>query len=71
MDIPDNVAQEIITETAGNIQANNRQGRDTFTVASGVLQAAMARNFDELGVTESRANSGLIATPIASPTTQT
>ena len=31
---------------------------------------AMARNFDEMGTIESRANSGVMATPIASPTTQ-
>jgi len=30
----------------------------------------MARNFDELGTIESRANSGVIATPVAGPTTQ-
>lgn len=56
-------------ESHGNILANNRNGRDAGTLANNVLQAAMARNFDELGVKESRANSGLIATPIASPTT--
>jgi len=70
IDLPENVAVQLLTETTGNIQANNRNGRDISTTAMGVLQAAAARNFDELGVTESRATSGIIATPIAGPTTQ-
>lgn len=70
IDLPPSVAQHLMTESVGNIQANNRDGRNISTTAMGVLQAAAARNFDELGVSESRASSGLIATPIASPTTQ-
>jgi len=66
-DLAPGVAQQLITETVGNIQANNRDGRGVGTTALGVLQAAAARNFDELGVSESRANSGLIATPVAPP----
>lgn len=69
-DIPDSVATQLMTETVGNIQANNRDGRNLGTVAMGVLQGAMSRNFDELGTVESRANSGVIATPVASPATQ-
>lgn len=69
MDIPAGYGTLLMSESAGNIQANNRDGRNVGTTAMGVLQGAMARNFDELGVSESRANSGLIATPIASPTT--
>ena len=69
MDLPTNVSCLIITESTGNIQANNRDGRNVGTMAMGVLQAAMARNFDELGTIESRANSGVMATPIAPPTT--
>lgn len=69
-DLPEAVAGQLMTESVGNIQANNRDGRNISTLAAGVLQGAMARNFDELGTLESRANSGVIATPIASPTTQ-
>ena len=69
-DLPESVAAQLMTETVGNIQANNRDGRNVSTLAAGVLQGAMARNFDELGTIESRANSGVMATPIASPTTQ-
>ena len=70
VDLPEGVANHLLTETVGNIQADNRNGRGITTTAQGVLQGAMARNFDELGTVESRANSGVIATPVASPTTQ-
>lgn len=69
-DLPQEVAGLMITESVGNIQANNRDGRNLGTVSMGVLQAAAARNFDELGTVEGRANSGVNATPIASPAVQ-
>ena len=71
IDLPANVAAQLQLESVGNVQANNRDGRNVSTTALGVLQAAAARNFDELGAVESRATSGVMATPIASPTTQT
>lgn len=67
VDLPEGVANHLLTETVGNIQADNRNGRGITTTAQGVLQGAMARNFDELGTIESRANSGVIATPVAGP----
>ena len=70
VDLPEAVASQLLTESVGNIQANNRDGRNAGTVATNVLSGAMARNFDELGTIESRANSGVIATPVATPTTQ-
>ena len=69
-DLPEAVANQLMTETVGNIQSANASARNVATLANGVLQAAMARNFDELGTIESRANSGVIATPVASPATQ-
>lgn len=68
VDLPDSVASQLMTETVGNIQANNRDGRNVSTIAMGVLQAAAARNFDELGTVEGRSVSGVLATPIAGPT---
>ncbi len=70
IDLPPTVAQSMLTETSGNIQANNREGRNTFTLASGALQAGVAKTLNELGPVESRAVSGVMATPVASPTTQ-
>ena len=69
-DLPPAVAQQMMTESVGNISSNNRDGRNVATLAVGVLQAAMSRNFDEIGTIETRANSGVIATPVASPSTQ-
>ena len=70
VDLSPNVANQLMTETVGNIQANNREGRDSAAVAQAHLRFAAVRNFDELGPTESRAVSGVLATPVASPTTQ-
>lgn len=70
LDLPEGVGTLLMVESTGNIQSDNREGRALTTLSSGVLKGAMARNFDELGTIESRANSGIIATPVASPTTQ-
>ena len=71
IDLTENYGGLLLAESAGNVQANNRDGRNVGTMAMGVLQSAAARNFDELGVTESRATSGVIATPVATPAVQT
>lgn len=70
VDLPPNFAAHMQAETLGNIQATNAASRDSAQTANAVLRFAAARNFDELGVTESRAASGVFATPIASPATQ-
>lgn len=56
-------------ESVGNIQRTNAGGRDSAQLANSVLGFAAARNFDELGSVEGRANSGVNATPIAGPAT--
>ena len=70
IDLPPNVASQQLTRLLGNQDANNAEARDLTTTALGVLKGAMARRHDELDSIESRANSGVMATPIASPTTQ-
>jgi hypothetical protein len=70
MDLPTNVGTMIITESSGNIQANNRDGRNLGTAAMGVLQGAMARRHDEVGTLEGRAVSGVNATPVGPPSPQ-
>ena len=70
IDLPPNVGTQLQMESIQNGQMTNAQGRAIATMATGVLQAAMARNFDELGSVEGRSVSGLLATPIASPATQ-
>jgi len=64
----DTISELLLTETAANLQQSNRNvrgGLDTVMVA---LTASVGQNFNELGTLEGRANSGVIATPIASPT---
>lgn len=69
VDLPPNVAAQLQQESIGNIQMTNASGRGISQMAAGVLQAAMARNFDKLGTEEARAISGINATPIAGPAT--
>lgn len=65
----DTISELMLTETAGNIQANNRDGRNVGTMAMGTLQAGMSKQYNELGPVESRSVSGVFATPIAAPST--
>lgn len=67
LDLPEGLGTLLITETGGNIQANNRDGRGITTAALGALQAGIAKTHNELGPVESRAVSGVIATPVAAP----
>lgn len=66
----DTISELLLTESAGNIQANNRDGRNVGAMAMGTLQGGMAKTFNELGPVESRSVSGVLGTPIAGPTTQ-
>jgi len=69
-DLPEGVANHLMTETVGNIQADNRRGRDGATLSTNVLHAVQVRNHDEVGTLEGRAVSGVNSTPMASPSTQ-
>lgn len=69
MDISPNFGALLMNESAGNIQSNNRDGRNIATIAMGSLQAGVARTHNEMGTEESRAISGVMATPIAPPST--
>ena len=69
-DLPDGMASMLASETAGNIQATNTNSREVFRQAAGVLSAVITRIPTEPSVLGSRAVSGVLATPIASPTVQ-
>lgn len=69
VDLPEGILTKLLVETMGNIQATNNGGRNIATAALGVIQGATARNYDKLGAVESRAVSGVLATPLADPTT--
>jgi len=67
-DIPDNVAQGMMTDIAGNVALANTQARNTFTAAMGVIQGSVARRFDEMGVAEGKTAAGVLATDVGGPT---
>ncbi len=69
LDLPEGVGQLMMTETAGNIQASNRNSRNTSDVVMGALQGTVVQNFKDVGVVEGRSVSGILATPIAGPAT--
>ena len=68
IDLPPNVASSMMAETAGNIQASNRNSRGVFDACMGAIAGTIQTNFSEVGVLEGRAVSGIQATPLASPT---
>jgi hypothetical protein len=69
-DLPQGMANFLATETAGNIQSTNNNSREVFRQSAGVLSAVITRIPTEPSVIGSRAVSGVLATPIASPTSQ-
>ena len=64
----DGVLKQLMTNTLGNINAASDSLRFAHANASSVIEHASARNFDELGTLESRANSGVMATDMGGPT---
>lgn len=70
MDLPESTGQLLLTESVGNIQNTNVNARNIANIAMGALQAGVARVHNELGTEESRAISGVMATPIAPPAVQ-
>lgn len=70
MDISAGFGTLLMNESAGNVQNTNLSGRNIANIAMGSLQAGVARTHNEMGTEESRAISGVMATPIAPPTTQ-
>lgn len=70
LDLQQSVGEHIMAAGAQAFQTNmtDLQGNIAFTNNLARLQAQ--QRFGELDIMESRAASGVIATPIASPTTQ-
>lgn len=64
------ISELLLSESAANFQASNRNTRGGFDAVMVALAASVGQNFNELGTLEARANSGVNATPLASPVTQ-
>ena len=71
VDMPTNVAAQVLAHSMNGVQFALEEGRNSAVSANALLRYSAARRFDETGIGESRAESGLIATPVASPATQT
>lgn len=69
IDLSPTVANLMLTESVGNIQASNRNSRGIMDTVAGALAGTVQTNFAEVGTLESRAVSGVMATPVAAPTT--
>ena len=66
-DVPPGLLQAMMAETAGNIQASNRNSRGVYDAVMGALAGTVGTNFAEVGTLESKAVQGVYATPLASP----
>ncbi len=69
IDLPPNVTGMILKSGSEAFQQGMTDIQANASHIHNVTRGSVFRKFDEIGVAESRSNSGLIATPIASPTT--
>lgn len=70
IDLPENVAGELLRQGVSDHQAAMSETRGNIQNVNNIVRSYAARSFGQLDTIESRANSGVMATPIASPTTQ-
>lgn len=70
IDLPPNVAAALLKEGSESHQQLLQDIRVNSSVAHNLARLGAVRQYNELDTIESRANSGIIATPVASPATQ-
>lgn len=70
IDLPENVAGMLLKEGSESHQALMADIRHNAATGHNLARLGAVKAFNELDTLESRANSGVMATPIASPTTQ-
>ena len=66
-DLPDSVAQQMMTDTAGNISLTNNLARTSTQEVNSLMARHSAEAMRELGVLESKNAQGIYATPQAGP----
>ena len=69
-ELPNTVAENLMAGLVGSLNLSGELSRNSTQEVNSILSRVSARKFDELGPVESRSVSGVVATPIASPTTQ-
>ena len=67
IDIPENVAGNMMVLAAGQIQQGTGRMNGVFDAAMGAIAGTIQSNFSEVGVLEGRAVSGVNATPLGPP----
>lgn len=70
VDLPVNVAAALLKEGSESHQQLMQDIRINSATAHNLARLGAIRQFSELDTIESRAHSGVIATPVASPATQ-
>jgi len=69
IDLPENITGLLLKEGSESHQGLMNDIRHNGAAVHNLVRMSAFRKFDEIGSIESRANSGVIATPVASPTT--
>lgn len=69
-DLPDGVLTTLLKTGSEAYQRTMADQNDNGATAHNLARLGAIERFNELGTVEGRANSGVMATPIASPTTQ-
>lgn len=70
IDIPENVAGNMMVLAAGQVQQGTGRMNGVFDAAMGAIAGTIQSNFSEVGVLEGRAVSGVNATPLGAPSPQ-
>jgi hypothetical protein len=70
VDLSDNVAQHMLTNAMNRHERQMEETLGNINHVNNLARLAGFEKFNELSTVESRSNSGLMATPIAGPTTQ-
>ncbi len=61
------ISELLLTEAATSVRTTNDNIRNANAVVMSALQGVILQNFKDIGVTEGRSVSGILATPIAGP----
>jgi hypothetical protein len=68
VDIPENVAANVLASQTLGFNLAIEELRNNSANAANIVRHSAVRRFDELGIGESRAQTGMLATDIGGPT---
>lgn len=67
-DLPERVAESLLTAHVEEARYDLAELRKNASNASNIIRHSAVRRFDEIGIGESKAQSGLMATDVGGPT---